>query len=211
MPSNVGLKIKGQRPRRVASERETVIRFAAPSLVEMADKYVGDSQHKPTVSASRINRAVKKAGENAAFIDESVATLREMHFPAFKETIVKYARGSGAPDDVIALFESLDGYIEYRDLYHLQKSLEENNAGRKNKYQLTDKTRTDADVRTRPKDAGASITDREASSEKEQRKDFPEVPPSAMSNFICDRCGKAFQNQHDLVKHRQFESGTSVS
>jgi hypothetical protein len=69
----------------------------------------------------------------------------------------------------------------------------------------------DADVRTRPTDSGASITDREASSEKEQRKDFPEVPPSAMSNFICDRCGKAFQNQHDLVKHRQFESGTSVS
>jgi hypothetical protein len=177
----------------------------------MADKYVGDSQHKSTENASRKNRSVERAANDASFIDDSVAMLREMHFPAFKETIVKYAKRSGAPDEVVALFDSLNDYIQYRDLYHLQKSLEENNTGRKRENQMTDKTRMDPDVRIRPTDANASIRDREASNESEQRKDFPEVPPSAMSNYVCDRCGKAFQNQHDLVNHRQFESGTRVS
>lgn len=172
---------------------------------------MGESRHEPSETSSRINRAVERASENASFIDDSVVTLREMPFPAFRETIVKFARKSGAPDDAVALLESLDGYIEYRDLYHLQKSLEENNTRRKREYQITDKTRADPNVRTRPTDSNGSIRDREAVTEKEQRKDFPEVPPSAMSNFICDRCGKEFQNQHDLVNHRQFESGPALS
>jgi len=28
---------------------------------------------------------------------------------------------------------------------------------------------------------------------------------------VCDRCGKDFQNQGDLVRHRQFESGNAVT
>ena len=172
---------------------------------------MGNSQHEPTEDTSRISRSVERAAEDASFIEDSVAMLREMRFPAFKETIVKYVKESGVPDDAIALFESLNGYTEYRDLYHLQKSLEENNVAKKRQNQITDKTRIDPDVRIRPTDANASIRDREASNESEQRKDFPEVPPSAMSNYICDRCGKAFQNQHDLFNHRQFESGARVS
>lgn len=39
----------------------------------------------------------------------------------------------------------------------------------------------------------------------EERKDYPEVPPSAMSNFICNTCGKQFQNQNDLIQHQRFE------
>jgi hypothetical protein len=40
----------------------------------------------------------------------------------------------------------------------------------------------------------------------EERKDYPEVTPGAMSNFICNICGKPFQNQNDLVIHQRFES-----
>ena len=172
---------------------------------------MGSSRHKPTENSARINRAVDRASENASFIDDAVAVLHDMRFPAFKESIVKYAKSSGASDDVVALFESLDGYIEYRDLYHLQKSLDENNSERKTMYQVTEKTRTDPDVRTRATDANASIRDREAINESEQRSDFPEVTPTAMSNFICSRCGKPFQNQQDLAKHKEFESGSHVS
>ena len=43
------------------------------------------------------------------------------------------------------------------------------------------------------------------------RKDYPEVTPTAMSNFVCDRCGKPFQNQNDLVQHQRFESGSTVT
>ena len=46
-----------------------------------------------------------------------------MGFPAYKKDIVDYAtRNVNADSDMLALFESLDGYIEYRDLYHVQKS-----------------------------------------------------------------------------------------
>ena len=89
------------------------------------------SQHRPTQDPSRINRAIEKAGGDASFIDASVSLLRGLRFPAFKDSIVDYASRSGAPEDTLALFESLNGYIQYRDLYHLQKSLEENNAGKK--------------------------------------------------------------------------------
>jgi hypothetical protein len=47
-------------------------------------------------------------------------------------------------------------------------------------------------------------------SEREERKDYPEVSPTAMTNFICDNCHKQFQNQQDLIQHKEFESGTSA-
>ena len=50
-----------------------------------------------------------------------------------------------------------------------------------------------------------SIKDKEAPNESEERNDYPEVPPSAMSNFVCDKCGKPFQNQNDLYQHKRFE------
>jgi hypothetical protein len=39
----------------------------------------------------------------------------------------------------------------------------------------------------------------------EERKDYPEVTPTAMSLFICKLCGKDFQNQDDLEHHKYFE------
>lgn len=177
----------------------------------MSGKFVGDARHTPAHDSSRINQSVERAARDASFIDSSVALLRDLRFPAFKNAIIQYARQTGAPDDTVALFESLDGYIEFRDLYHVQKSLEENNSGRKDDYQITEETRTNPDFRTRPTDAGESIKDREAASENEERKDYPEVTPTAMSNFTCDRCGKPFQNQQDLQRHRQFETGSTVT
>ena len=41
----------------------------------------------------------------------------------------------------------------------------------------------------------------------EERNDYPEVTPRAMSNFICNTCGKPFQNQNDLLTHQRFERG----
>ena len=167
----------------------------------MVDDYAGDSRNKPTYDASRMNRAMEKGVKNASFIDSSVGLLRDFRFPAFKYAIVDYAKQNGAPDDVVALFEGLDGYIEYRDLYHLRKSLEGNNPEKKKDYQMADETRMGQDVRKRSTGLGTS----------EKRTDYPEVKPTATSDFICNRCGKAFQNQQDMIKHRQFETGSSVT
>jgi hypothetical protein len=178
------------------------------------------SKHLPAYDATRINRAIEKATTNPDFVNRAVAQLTGLTFPAFKHNIIDHVRSitsstnddkGGEQDDIVALFESLDGYIQFHDQYHVQKAFEENISSRKKDYQITDNTRESPDTRIRQTDADASIKDRESISQKEERKDYPEVPPTAMSNFICENCGKAFQNQQDLVHHRQFESGTSTT
>jgi hypothetical protein len=71
--------------------------------------------------------------------------------------------------------------------------------------QITDKVGEHPKFRTRDTSKGRSIKEMEAVNRNEERKDYPEVTPTAMSNFICDFCGKNFQNQHDLVHHQRFE------
>jgi hypothetical protein len=174
------------------------------------------TKHMPAYDATRINRVVERAARNPDFVNRAVAQLAGLTFPAFKHNIIDHVRSINThddeeQDDIVTLFESLDGYIQFRDPYHVQKAFEENVPSKKKDYQITDNTRESPDVRIRQTDADASIKDREAISEREERKDYPEVTPTAMSNFICDNCGKAFQNQQDLVHHRQFESGTSAT
>ena len=53
----------------------------------------------------------------------------------------------------------------------------------------------------------SSIKEREAVNNKsEERKDYPEVTPTAMSEYICNICGKSFQNNDDLIHHQHFET-----
>jgi hypothetical protein len=175
---------------------------------------VDAAKHLPAHDGTRINRAVERAAGNPEFVNRALAQLAGLKFPAFKHNIIDHVksiktRDDEEEDDILALFESLDGYIQFRDPYHVQKAFEENIPAKKKDYQMTDNTRESPDVRIRQTNADASIKDREAVNESEERKDYPEITPTAMSNFICDKCGKQFQNQQDLVHHKQFESGTS--
>jgi hypothetical protein len=172
------------------------------------------AKHMPAYDATRINRAIERAATDPDFVTHAVAQLAGLTFPAFKHNILDHIRKISSEKeeeekDVVALFESLDGYIQFRDQYHVQKAFEENIPAKKKDYQITDSKRENPDVRTRQTYADASIKDREAVSESEERKDYPEVTPTAMTNFICDTCHKQFQNQQDLIQHKQFESGTS--
>ncbi|HET6809329.1 MAG TPA: hypothetical protein VFH28_09760 [Nitrososphaera sp.] len=186
-------------------------------MKDRAKESVDASKHVPAYDATRINRVLERAARNPEFVNRAMAQLAGLTFPAFKHNIIDHVRSINThndekqDDDIVALFESLDGYIQFRDPYHVQKAFEENIPSKKKDNQITDKTRESPDVRIRQTDADASIKDREAISEREERKDYPEVTPTAMSNFICDNCGKEFQNQQDLVHHRQFESGTSAT
>jgi hypothetical protein len=180
-------------------------------MKDRSKESVDAAKHLPTHDAERINRAVEKADSDPDFVDYAVGKLAGLQFPAFKHTIVSYAKTINAGKDVIALFESLNGHMEFRDQYHVYKALQENVASKKKESQISDETRTSPDVRTRPTTADASIKEREAVNESEEREDYPEVTPTAMSNFVCDRCGKQFQNQQDLAQHRQFESGSAVT
>jgi lipopolysaccharide biosynthesis regulator YciM len=150
-------------------------------------------RHSSTYDTNAINRAIERASRDTGFINRSIQMLKGMQFPAYKD------------EEVSSLFESLDGYVEYKDPYHVQKILEENNLEKKTTHQISETTRHHPEVLTRSKTIDQSIKDSEAINENEERKDYPEVPPSAMSNFVCDKCGKVFQNQNDLLQHKRFE------
>src|SRR6187200_669678 len=184
--------------------------------MEIKDNDVRSEKHNPELDTNAINRAIEKASKDHSFIDTAINLIKEMKFPAYKKDIINQAKHAvtsttatatttTADPDIIALFESLDGYLQYRDIYHVQKALEGNSLEKKKTYQITDQTREQPTVRTRPTTADNSIKEREALSKDEERKDYPEVPPSAMSNFICNTCGKQFQNQNDLIQHQHFE------
>jgi hypothetical protein len=168
---------------------------------------VSSARHKSTTyGTDSINRALERAIKDDKFVGNAIKLLNGMQFPAFKNNIVDYIKSITSIDkDVISLFESLDGYIKYKDPYHVQKALEENIPSKKKEYQITDKTREQPIVRTRNTTTDKSIKEREAVNKYEERKDYPEVTPTAMSTFKCTMCGKSFQNQDDLIHHRQFE------
>ena len=133
-----------------------------------------------------------------------------MQFPVFKKNILEYVRGITKDTDIISLFESLDGYIKFKDAYHVQKALEENIPAKKTAHQITDKTREHPNTRTRNNTVSSrsrSIKERgEAVNNKsEERKDYPEDTPTAISEYICNICGKSFQNNDDLIHHQHFE------
>jgi len=171
---------------------------------------VSSSKHDPTYDTNIINKAVEKGSRDANFLNYAVSLLAKMQFPAFKNNILEYINKATTDTNVIALFESLDGYIKFRDVYHVQKALEENNPEKKQTYQISSETRERPNTRTRDVTIDSSTRERESTNANEERKDYPEVTPSAMTNFICNTCGKPFQNQNDLVIHQRFERGEGV-
>jgi hypothetical protein len=168
---------------------------------------VSSIEHDSTYDTNNINKAVEKGSRDANFLNYAASLLVKMQFPAFKNNILEYINKVTTDTNVIALFESLDGYIKFRDVYHVQKALEENNPEKKQTSQISSETRESPITRTRDVTIDSSIRERESTNVNEERKDYPEVTPAAMTNFICDTCGKPFQNQNDLVIHQRFERG----
>jgi len=168
---------------------------------------VSSIKHDSTYNTDVINKAVEKGSRDANFLSHAASLLAKMQFPAFKNNILDYINKATTDTNVIALFESLDGYIKFRDVYHVQKALEENNPEKKQTYQISSETREGPNTRTRDVTIDRSTKERESTNANEERRDYPEVTPSAMTNFICNTCGKPFQNQNDLVIHQRFERG----
>lgn len=168
---------------------------------------IGLSRHKPAFNSLVLNQAVERAIKDKGFLNNAIETIKPIKFPAYKRDIINYLKNTKnkKDKDIIPLFESLDGYILYNDLYHIRKSIERNIPEKKLEHQISDQKRRNLDVRTRETRSNKSIKEREAVNPKEERKDYPEVTPTAMSLFICKLCGKDFQNQDDLEHHKRFE------
>ena len=171
---------------------------------------VSSIKHDSTYDTDVINKAVEKGSRDPNFLSHAASLLAKMQFPAFKNNILEYIKKVTTDTNVIALFESLDGYIKFRDVYHVQKALEENNPEKKQTYQISSETREGPNTRTRDVTTDRSTRERESTNSNEERSDYPEVIPTAMTNFICNTCGKPFQNQNDLVTHQRLERGEEI-
>ena len=171
------------------------------------DNDIRTVRHSPEFDSDSINRAVESANKNDVFIQKAMNLTKDLSFPALKRDIVNHVKGnsSSADPEVVALFESLDGYIEYKDTYHLRKALEQNNSEKKKTNQITGPAREHPTEPSRTLSTSYVASKNESGSYREERKDYTQVSPSAMSNFICSNCGKQFQNQNDLIQHQQFE------
>jgi hypothetical protein len=164
------------------------------------------SKHKPIYNAPSLNYAVERAIKDEGFLNNAMETIKPIKFPAYKRDIINYLNKTNNEDkDIISLFETLDGYILYNDSYHIRKSIERNISEKKLEHQISDQKRRNLNVRVREPLSNKSIKEREAVNTMEERKDYPEVTPTAMSLFICKLCGKDFQNQDDLEHHKYFE------
>lgn len=101
------------------------------------------------------------------------------------------------------------GYIKLRYISNT-KAIEENNFAMKTKYQITDSTRMNHEVRTRDIIIDNSTKEKESVNLDGERKDYPEITPTTISDYICKMCGKSFQTREDLVHHQNFEKGKSL-
>ncbi len=164
------------------------------------------SIHKPTYDSKSLNRAMERAVTDENFLDSSINLIKGLRFPALKVTIVNYVINATNDPDIISLFQNLDGYIEYKDQYHIRKAIEENDPKKKLENQITDETRENPIHTQTSHHAGAgSIKASQAVTESEEREDFPEVNPTARTEFVCKKCGKSFQTSDDLAIHKRFE------
>jgi hypothetical protein len=139
--------------------------------METKDNEVRSVRHTPRFDTDSINRALERASKDDVFIENAINLIKDLSFPAFKRDIIDQAKresSSSANPEIIALFESLNGYMQYK-----------------------------------PSQLVSSLC--------EVRRDYAQVSPSAMSNFICNKCGKQFQNQNDLIQHQQFEGSENAS
>ncbi len=176
------------------------------------DDDVGSVRHSPEFDTNSINRAVESASKDETFIDKAMNLVKGLSYPAFKKDIIDYAKrdSSLSTRELVALFESLNGYIEYKDMYHLRKALEENNPEKKKSNQITQPARLQPIESSRSASLEGVTDKNESRYQREERRDYAQVRPSAMSNFICNNCGKQFQNQNDLVQHQRVEGSKNA-
>jgi hypothetical protein len=99
---------------------------------------ISEVRHKPTHDSDSLNQAVGRAINDQNFLNTSINLLRGLNFPAFKNNIIDHIKKATEDPDAISLFESLDGYIQYKDQYHVQKALEVNDPKKKEENQITD-------------------------------------------------------------------------
>jgi hypothetical protein len=183
-------------PTKMIADKEIVIESGPqPEIpekkVERMTEDADRASEKNTIDTNAINRAVERASKDRNFISDAVEQLNGLAFPTYKQEIINFVKRSSSDRDFLPLFETLNGSILYRDQYQIRKAFEQNNPAAKQVHQMSEQTRTNLKVPKAEPD--------------HKRKDYPEVPATAMREYVCDLCGKTFQTRDDLIHHQKFE------
>lgn len=152
---------------------------------------IDSEEHISDINSGSVNKAVERASKDRNFILYAVEQLSGLKFPVYKAQIIDFLKKSSANEQLLSLFETLNGTIIYRDQYQVKKAIEQNNPQAKQDNQITDETRTNLEV--------------EKVNPTHKRKDYPQVPATATKEYICDLCGKSYQSRDDLIHHQEFE------
>ena len=165
---------------------------------------IGLSRHKPKANPTAISNAAESVTRDKDFLNRALESIEAVQFPVYKNESIDYLKKATniTDNDVLSLFES-----RYDNVEHIRRAVEQNTPGRKVDSQISQEKRENLDVLERETRANNSIKSREAVSRAEERKDYPEVTPTAMRLFTCNMCAKEIQNQNDLVQHKRFEIG----
>lgn len=145
----------------------------------------------PENNHQSVHNAVKKASKDSNFISHVVEELDTLKFPAYKRQILSFIQNKSSDENVIGLLRSLNDTVLFQDKYDVKQGLEQENSESKQQNQISDNTRTKLEVQPQDK--------------TQKRKDYPEVPATAMENYTCSFCGKDFQSSDQLIKHQEFE------
>jgi hypothetical protein len=157
----------------------------------MDESRKSEIRHDADKDRELIRNAVHNASKDANFISQVVEKLDRLKFPAYKHQILTFIESKSSDEDVIGLLKSLNDSILFQDKYDVMQGLKQENSEAKQRYQISNNTRQNLEV--------------EHPDSTQKRKDYPEIPATAMKNYICNFCGKDFQSKDQLTKHQEFE------
>lgn len=148
-------------------------------------------RHKAENNRESIHKAVKKASNNSNFISHVVEQLDSLKFPVYKHQILSFIQDKSSDENTIGSLKSLNDTVLFRNKFDVKKGLEQENSELKQRNQISDNTRMNLEV--------------QHPDQTQKRKDYPETPATATTNYICNFCGKDFQSKDQLTKHQAFE------
>lgn len=107
---------------------------------DISKSSVESVRHEPTQNSESLNQAINRVTKDENFLNSSMSLIGNLKFPVFKVNIIDHVRKVTKDPDVISLFESLDGYIQFRDQHHVQEALEVNDPKKKTENEVSDQT-----------------------------------------------------------------------
>jgi hypothetical protein len=107
---------------------------------DISKSSVSSVRHEPTQNSESLNKATDRAIKDQHFLNSCMNLFVNLNFPAFKVNIIDHVKKSTKDPNVISLFESLDGYIQFRDQHHVQEALEVNDPKKKTENEVSDHT-----------------------------------------------------------------------